>query len=111
MYADEESSTRALSLVRAVKVRSRRTKACNGGPIDERGGSSDVSSEYVIDCMLNLERKKIYAHGRVLPEVFGTTERMSGGDDEPPISKSDSSVVYQHLQLGILVKEVLFKIN
>lgn len=77
VYADEDSASRALGLVRGVRVRSRRTKSCSGGPIgDERGGIIDSTSEYTIDCMLNLERKKKYSHGRVLPEVFGTADRM-----------------------------------
>lgn len=78
VYADEESASRALSIVRGVRVKSRRTKTSNGDSLDseERVRDSDATSEYTIDCMLNLERKKKYSHGRILPEVFGTVDRM-----------------------------------
>lgn len=76
VYADEESAARALTVVRGVAVKSTRKKPANSDNGELSNEEKDPSCEYVIDCMLNLERKKKYSQGRILPEVFGTTERM-----------------------------------
>lgn len=83
VYDSEETASRALSAVKGVKVISEKTK---GGSNDGKNGKSDgdgridteedLQSTYVIDCMLNLERKKKFSQGRILPSEFGSAERM-----------------------------------
>lgn len=83
VYADEASASRALSLVKGVRVKTKTKKAKyaenasdSDGDQNMMDGEKDPTAEYVIDCMINLERKKKYTHGRVLPDGFGTVLRM-----------------------------------
>lgn len=85
VYADEDAASHALAKVKGVMVKTNRTLPERSAPAGESSdddieypfvNDKDPSNEYVIDCMLNLERKKKYNQGRVLPEAFGTPERM-----------------------------------
>lgn len=84
VYADEVAAARALNVVKGVLVKTKRKKPKNADQSQDghdenksEDAEKDVSSEYVIDCMLNLERKKKYTQGRVLPDLFGSLERMA----------------------------------
>lgn len=84
VYADESAAARALNVVKGVLVKTKRKRPKDseqnqdGNNEDNcEDGEKDVTAEYVIDCMLNLERKKKYTQGRVLPDLFGSLDRMA----------------------------------
>ena len=80
VYASEEAAAIALENVRGVVVRSEsnKKKADDRQPSTTDGARDDQDQTcvYRIDCMINLQRKKRYTQGRILPSVFGTPERM-----------------------------------
>lgn len=82
VYDSEETAAKAITAVKGVKVVSRKDKNRTAdGEARSEGDTQtttaeDSNSTYVIDCMLNLERKKKFSQGRVLPAAFGTPERM-----------------------------------
>eukprot|EP00177_Eucheuma_denticulatum_P000072 GFKZ01000122.1.p1 GENE.GFKZ01000122.1~~GFKZ01000122.1.p1 ORF type:complete len:996 (-),score=157.96 GFKZ01000122.1:1578-4565(-) len=83
VYDSEETAARALEHVRGVKVISPKKtdgdKESRGDDDKEAGDKSEEEKErtYVIDCMLNLERRKKFTQGRVLPSTFGSADRMA----------------------------------
>lgn len=88
VYDSEETAAQALEAIRGVKVVS--TKNVEGGG-DEGAEDAQTKNEnaddersrtYVIDCMLNLERRKKFFQGRVLPSMFGTAERVAFDVDQ-----------------------------
>lgn len=82
VYDCEETAAKAIAAVKGVKVISKKQKSRLGDEAGTAEGNTQTSpkedpqSTYVIDCMLNLERKKKFSQGRVLPAAFGTPERM-----------------------------------
>lgn len=82
VYDSAETASAALEVVRGVRVVS------NDQEHDEKDVTQDDvktgkdksdeegTRSYVIDCMLNLERKRKFTQGRVLPSTFGTVDRM-----------------------------------
>lgn len=85
VYASEEAAARALEVVRGVRVvskkRAKKEKDDGSGETgkkEEGNGKEQEESQntYVIDCMLNLERRKKFNQGRVLPTIFATKDRL-----------------------------------
>lgn len=83
VYDSEETAARALEHVRGVVVVSpKKTDGDKEGGGDDDKEAGDKGEEekertYVIDCMLNLERRKKFTQGRVLPSIFGSADRMA----------------------------------
>lgn len=85
VYASEACATIALEKVRGALVKSEPKKKAisEDGKSDPEKETEKASSEYEvdctyeIDCMMNLQRKKKYTQGRILPSLFGSAERMA----------------------------------
>lgn len=88
VYDSEETAASALETIKGVKVVSPKIpeSGSDEGSEDTQKNNENADDErsrtYVIDCMLNLERRKKFFQGRVLPPIFGSAERIAFDIDQ-----------------------------